>query len=243
MKSLNRGESVILFLLILFSAVSWALLFFSTGTEMMGAPVFLSLWIVMMVAMMFPTASPMILTFTKVHRNKKQKGQSFVPTWIFVGAYLVVWVAFGAGAYLLSVGAQTLGFWSLWVGENASFFGALILVAAGVYQLSSLKLSCLSKCRSPLDFMFTSWRDGYGGSFRMGIEHGLYCVGCCWLLFLILFPLGIMNIAIMGLVTLLIFAEKSLPIGKQVSRIAAFILIFYGILAAFSPSLLPIMNL
>jgi predicted metal-binding membrane protein len=107
--------------------------------------------------------------------------------------------------------------------------GGAILILAGIYQLSPLKHVCLAKCRSPLQFVLSSWRDGYGGAFRMGLAHGVYCLGCCWLLFLILFPLGVMNIAVMAVLTALIFAEKSLPLGQRIGQVAAGVLIVYGV--------------
>lgn len=112
--------------------------------------------------------------------------------------------------------------------ENAPRIGGAILVIAGLYQLSPLKHMCLSKCRTPWQFLLTSWHDGYAGAFRMGIEHGVFCLGCCWLLFVILFPLGMMNIAVLAAVTVLIFAEKALPIGRQISQLAGVGLIVYG---------------
>jgi predicted metal-binding membrane protein len=98
---------------------------------------------------------------------------------------------------------------------------------------------CLAKCRSPVAFIMTSWRGGYRGAFRMGLEHGLYCLGCCWLLFVILFPLGMMNIAVLAVITVLIFAEKSLPLGHRIAALAAVGLVGYGLLAVFSPEVLP----
>jgi predicted metal-binding membrane protein len=124
---------------------------------------------------------------------------------------------------------------------NGARLGGAVLVAAGLYQLSPLKRRCLSACRSPLQFLLGSWREGYRGAFRMGLEHGAYCLGCCWLLFVILFPLGVMNVAAMATLTLLIFAEKVLPIGRQIGRIAAMALIAYGVLVVVVPTVLPTM--
>ena len=127
----------------------------------------------------------------------------------------------------------------MWLMENAARLGGVVLLVAGLYQLSPLKDICLSKCRTPLQFILSSWHDGYGGAFRMGLEHGAYCLGCCWLLFVILFPLGLMNLAVMALVTALIFAEKALPIGRQISKLAGVGLIVYGVLVMFLPAALP----
>ncbi|HEX6108185.1 MAG TPA: DUF2182 domain-containing protein, partial [Ktedonobacteraceae bacterium] len=129
-----------------------------------------------------------------------------------------------------------------WLMANAARIGGGVLVLAGLYQLSPLKRSCLAKCRTPLDFILGSWREGYIGSFRMGLEHGLYCLGCCWLLFVIFFPLGMMNVAVLAVVTVLIFAEKSLPLGQRVAQLAALALIAYGVLVVVVPGALPTMR-
>ena len=209
----------------------------------MAIPLFLAAWVAMMVAMMFPTAAPMIMMFATVSAGKRQRGQSFVPTWIFVGSYLLVWIAFGALAYGVAVGADALSRQSMWVMDNAPRLGGILFLAAGIYQLSPLKNVCLAKCRSPLSFILTAWRDGHAGAVRMGLTHGAYCLGCCWLLFVILFPLGIMNIAAMVALTLLIFAEKSLPVGQLAGRLASAALIGYGALVIFVPQALPGMTM
>ena len=247
---LTRERNLILASLLVLAATAWALLAWQSSTadeDMMGltmgmgAPLFIAIWVAMMVAMMFPTAAPMILTFARVHAGKRERGQPFVPTWVFVSSYLVVWTLFGVLAYGVAVGAERLAEQSMWLMDNAARFGGGVLVLAGLYQLSPLKYACLSKCRSPLNFILGSWRDGYGGSFRMGLEHGTYCLGCCWLLFVILFPLGMMNVAAMAAITLLIFAEKSLPAGRQTGQLAAVALIVYGALVLFVPDALPTM--
>jgi len=247
---LLRERNLILALLLLLSAVSWAILIWQSaisdkqGMDIMGgmdAPLFIAIWIVMMVAVMFPTAAPMILLFEQVYAGKREHGHPFVPTWVFVSSYLLVWSLFGVLAYASALGAEELGKQSMWLMDNASRFGGGILILAGLYQLSPLKHSCLSKCRTPMNFILSSWREGYWGSFLMGFEHGLYCLGCCWLLFIILFPLGVMNVAAMAVITLLIFAEKSLSIGQQVAKIASVILIVYGALVILVPSALPTM--
>jgi predicted metal-binding membrane protein len=139
------------------------------------------------------------------------------------------------------VGAQELAEQSMWFMDNMARIGGGVLIAAGIYQLTPLKSICLSKCRSPLAFVLGSWRDGYGGAVRMGLEHGLYCIGCCWLFFLIIFPLGMMSIAVLAAITALIFAEKSLPYGRQVGTAAGVLLIAYGALVVFVPDALPTM--
>jgi predicted metal-binding membrane protein len=245
---MKRERNLILAALLVLSAAAWGLLVWrarvaemaGTGPTMgMGAAVFLALWVAMMVAMMFPTAAPMILVFARVQAGRRQKGDVFVPTWIFVAGYLLVWTLFGVAAYALAVGAERLADSSMWLMENAPRIGGLAILLAGLYQLSPLKRACLARCRTPLDWIMSSWRDGRRGAFRMGIEHGAYCLGCCWLLFVILFPLGMLNVAAMAVITLLIFAEKSTSWSQGVRRTAAWALVAYGALVLFRPELLP----
>jgi predicted metal-binding membrane protein len=245
---LQRQRYLILGVLLVLAALAWGLLIWQApmmnnqamGLTMgMSAVLFIAIWAVMMVAMMFPAAAPMILMFGAVYAGKRRQEQPYVPTWIFVSAYLLVWTLSGVLAYFLAIEVEKLAGQSMWLMENAPRIGGAILVIAGLYQLSPLKNVCLSKCRTPLQFLLTSWHDGYAGAFRMGIEHGVFCLGCCWLLFVILFPLGLMNLAVMALVTALIFAEKALPIGRQISRLAGVGLIVYGVLVLFLPAALP----
>jgi predicted metal-binding membrane protein len=243
-RMLQRERYLILGLLLVLSGLAWAFLIWQSrmmsGQAMgMGAALFIAIWVVMMVAMMFPTAAPMILMFTKIYAGKRQQSQAFVPTWVFISAYLLVWSLCGILAYPLVVGLEKLAAQSMWLMENGARVAGVFLLAAGLYQLSPLKNICLSKCRTPLQFILSSWHDGYGGAFRMGLEHGAFCLGCCWFLFVILFPLGIMNIAVMALVTALIFAEKALLIGRQISKLAGVGLIVFGVLVMFLPATLP----
>lgn len=241
---MKRERNLIFLSLISLAVIAWVALFLPSMSSMNSlttdALLFLATWVVMMVAMMFPTAAPMILTFTKVHQSKREKGQPYIPTWIFVAGYLIVWSIFGIVVYILALFTYDFTKSSEWLMANAAPLGGSIFVIAGLYQLSPLKRSCLSKCKSPLDFILGSWRGGYGGALRMGIEHGLYCLGCCWLLFVILFPLGIMNIPAMAIITALIFAEKTLHI-KNLGYLSAAIMILYGIFVVLVPAALPTM--
>jgi predicted metal-binding membrane protein len=243
-------RNVILGLLLALAAAAWAALIWqgaaadpdmAMGSPSMGlrAPLFLAIWVIMMVAMMFPTAAPMIVTFHKVQAGKRQRGEAFVSTWIFVAAYLLVWVLAGVAAYAGALVAEAIAARSALSPATAARIGGTLLIAAGVYQLTPLKDLCLSKCRTPITFIMTSWRDGAAGALRMGLLHGAYCLGCCWLLFVILFPLGIMNIVAMAVITLIIFAEKTLPWGRAVIRAVAVILIVYGSGVVAAPQLLP----
>jgi predicted metal-binding membrane protein len=232
------------------SAVAWALIVWQSSmmddddmglTMGMAAPVFLGIWIAMMVAMMFPTAMPMILTFARVQSGRAARSQATVPVWVFVSAYLFVWVSFGAVAFVAASAANELAENVMWLMDNAARIGGGVLILAGLYQLSPAKRRCLSKCRSPMSWILSSWRDRVGGALRMGVEHGMYCLGCCWLLFVILFPLGMMNIAAMALITVLIFAEKSLLVSRYAVTLAGVGLIAYGVVVLAMPDALPTM--
>jgi predicted metal-binding membrane protein len=244
---LTSDRSIVLASLLALAAGAWGILFWQSvvmGDDMsltmgLGAPVFLALWVAMMVAIMYPTAAPMIMAFARVHKDRQSRGQAFVPTWVFAGAYILLWSSTGLVAYALAVAGDALADESSWAADNAGRLGGALLVGAGIYQLTPLKDVCLSRCRTPVAFLMNSWRQGLAGSFRMGLEHGAYCLGCCWLLFLILFPLGMMNIAVLALVTVVIFGEKVLPMGRQVARVAGAALIVYGAVVIFTPDALP----
>jgi predicted metal-binding membrane protein len=244
---LTSDRGLILGSLLSLSAAAWAILIWrsgETGDDMsltmgMSAPVFIALWIVMMVAIMYPTASPMIMAFARIHSDRKARGQPFVSTWVFAGAYILLWSSTGLLAYGLALAGDALADESSFVMDNAARIGGALLIAAGLYQLTPLKEICASKCRTPMSFLMNSWREGLGGSFLMGIEHGGYCLGCCWLLFLILFPLGMMSIGVLALITLLIFAEKVFPLARRISLAAGLALIVYGGVVLFVPDALP----
>src|SRR5262245_51485468 len=247
---LSVQRNVILGLLLALAAAAWAVLIWQrqgANTDMvmnsvtMGlrAPLFLTIWVVMMVAMMFPTAAPMILTFHKVQAGKHQRGEVFASTWVFVAAYILVWTLAGVAAYAGALAAEAIAVRAPLSPTTAARIGGTLLLAAGIYQLTPLKDVCLSKCRTPITFIMTSWRDGAGGALRMGLLHGAYCLGCCWLLFVILFPLGIMNIAAMVIITLVIFAEKTLPWGRLAPRATAAVLVAYGAVVIAAPQVLP----
>lgn len=186
-----------------------------------GAATFLVAWAVMMAAMMFPAAAPMLLLFQRVHTQRRAGGGAFVPTWVFVAGYLLVWTVAGTATYaLVRLGSDLAGRLSAAERERwaAIALGAVLLLA-GLYQLTPLKRVCLDHCRSPLDFVMTHWREGRLGALRMGVVHGAYCLGCCWALFAVLVAAGVMSLAWMALLTLVVFAEKVLPLGPRAARV------------------------
>ncbi len=247
--SLPRERTFILALLLILAAASWVILIWQSRTANgmgmgltmgMGAALFLAIWVVMMIAMMLPTVAPMILVFARIQRDRGSFGRAFGLTCVFVGAYLLIWTLFGGLSYLGALAATGLAQQIPWIIMNAARFGGGILVLAGLYQLTPLKRVCLAKCRTPQDFILHFWRAGYPGSFRMGLEHGIYCLGGNWLLFVLLFPLGMMNIAALVLLTALIFAEKRFPLGLRIAQCAAPALILYGALVIVVPAALPL---
>jgi len=250
--TLTLQRNIILALLVGVAAAAWVLLIrqqIGTDADMrmdmysptmgMRAPLFLAVWIIMMIAMMFPTAAPMILTFHQVQAGRQGRGETFVSSWVFVAGYMLVWGVTGILAFAGAAGAETLADHVGLSTATAARIGGALLIVAGAYQLSPLKDLCLAKCRSPIGFILTSWRDGQWGAVRMGLQHGLFCLGCCWLLFLALFPLGIMNVAAMAVVTLLVFAEKTLPAGKGIAKVSGVALLLYGAAVLVSPQALP----
>lgn len=228
-------RNVILFLLSALATAAWVMLVGHGHTTMemtvaahKGAAVFVTDWTVMMVAMMFPTSAPMILTFHRV-QAVKQPDYAFVNTWVFAIAYLSVWVFAGILAYagvLITEAAaihRTLG------SASEMQIGGAIVMVGGLYQLTPVKELCLSICRRPINFIVRSWHDGTAGVLRLGVLYGLYCVGCCWFLFAILFPLG-MNVATMMAITLIIFGEKVLPWPTLMRYSTGIAFVLYGVL-------------
>ena len=204
------------------------------------ASIFLGMWIVMMVAMMFPAVAPMVIIFSNLHQNRKAKNKGFIPTWVFVAGYLLVWTSFGVLAYFIDliIGHLDMSFPNLH--KYSSLIGGAALIAAGLYQLTPLKNVCLTHCRSPLHFIMHRWREGYLGALIMGMDHGAYCLGCCWGLMLVLFVVGIMNIAWMGILALVIFIEKISKHGVVISKVMGGLLILLGLVMAIRPGIIPL---
>lgn len=174
------------------------------------------MWWFMMVAMMLPSAAPMVLLFTAINRKKKENGSPFVPTMVFVSAYLITWAGFSVAAVALQWGLERMALLSPMLVSASVLLSGILLLAAGIYQLTPLKQACLKYCRSPLQFIFTRWREGVGGAFHMGFEHGTYCVGCCWFMMGLLFFGGIMNLYWVAGLAIYVLLEKVLPFGHWI---------------------------
>jgi len=188
------------------------------------------MWAVMMVGMMLPAATPVILLVAAINRRRRAQGGVVVPTAVFVLGYLLVWGGFSIGAALLQWGLQRAALLSPALAATSPILGGALLVGAGVYQLSPLKDTCLAHCRSPLGFLMTAWRDGWGGALRMGLGHGAYCLGCCALLMGLLFVAGVMNLVWVAAITAFVLLEKVAPAGVLIGRVASATLILLGLL-------------
>jgi predicted metal-binding membrane protein len=209
------------------------------GTDLGGLGWYVGIWVTMMAAMMLPSVAPMVVLFDKISAERRRAGETAVGTWVFAGSYLAVWTIYGLGAYGLyrAVHALDLGFLD-WNRGGAYVAGALV-ACAGLYELTPLKHICLRHCRSPLHFVLGGWREGIGGAIRMGVEHGAYCVGCCWGLMVVLFALGVMSIVWMALVAVLIFAQKLLPSGERLAYVFAVAFVAAGVWIAAAPASVP----
>ena len=209
------------------------------GTEMSGAMtaawsfsgvvIFVMIWSVMMVAMMLPSATPMISVFAA--KQARTARGTVVPTSVFVIAYLAVWAVAGVLVYVLVQAGSDIAT-ALAPAERAEWaplaFGGTLLVA-GLYQFTPAKRACLRHCREPFGFVPRRWRDGNWGAFQMGLDQGAYCLGCCWALFAVLTAAGLMSVAWMLMLTLLIFVEKILPHSRISSMIIGFLFVGLGL--------------
>lgn len=200
------------------------------GLEMLVVTILM--WTVMMAAMMLPGATPMILTYARVHQGRQRSGRASMPTWLFVAGYLAVWTAFATIAALAQWGLHENALLSSAMGRVGPWLGGGVLIAAGAFQFSQLKQACLGRCRSPLGFLMTEWREGPGGAVIMGIRHGAFCTGCCWALMLLMFVGGVMSLTWMAGLALYFLAEKLLPGMEAITRVTGGLLIAAGVVVA-----------
>jgi predicted metal-binding membrane protein len=189
------------------------------------------MWAVMMVAMMTPSATPMVLTFVGIKRQRQPDQASIPGTMIFLFGYLIAWSLFSAAATLVQWGLHAVTLLSDEMISVSNLFSGMLLIFAGIYQFTPLKNMCLSHCRTPLGFLMNEWQDGISGALRMGVRHGIYCVGCCWLLMAILFVAGVMNLLWSAVIAGIVIIEKVMPIpaGEWISRVIGLFVIGWGV--------------
>ena len=200
---------------------SWSLMDFASMFIM---------WTVMMVAMMVPTAAPMILVFANINRKQRELDKPYVSSAIFLSGYLLVWTGFSALATLAQWGLHEAALLSPMMVSTSPILGGVLLLAAGLFQWTPLKYACLNHCRSPLGFLMTDWRDGRRGALLMGLKHGSYCTGCCWFLMALLFVAGVMNLLWVAAITAFVLIEKVAPRGDLIGRAAGVVLCAAGLI-------------
>ena len=190
------------------------------------------MWAVMMVAMMLPSAAPMVAMYARVAEGRGSSPR--VRVWLFAGGYIAAWTAFSVVATVLQA---ALDHAAMLTGAMrvAPLIGGVILALAGAYQLSPLKRKCLRHCQSPIGFLMTHWRDGFSGAIAMGLRHGAFCVGCCWMLMALLFVAGVMNLLWVATLTGFVLIERATRWGEALATVSGFALIAAGLaLAALS---------
>jgi predicted metal-binding membrane protein len=190
------------------------------------------MWAIMMMAMMLPSAAPAILLAAALMRQRSGNHISG-PTGLFALGYLVIWFGFSLVATALQWGLDRAGLLSADMANGSATLAGLLLIAAGLYQWTPLKQSCLVQCRSPFQHLTKYWRNGAFGPVLAGARHGLFCLGCCWVLMALLFVGGLMNVLWIAALALLVLIEKQLPVGPRVSRLAGIALLVWGAIVLF----------
>ena len=246
---LKRDRAVVLAGIVGIAALAWAyLVYLALAMSNVGAGMAMAqlqswtatdfgfmflMWAVMMTGMMVPTAAPMILLFATINRKRRAQQRPYVPTGLFLSAYILIWTGFAATATLANWALHTNSLLSSMMGESTSaYMGGALLMAAGLFQWSRLKYVCLTHCRSPLSFLMIDWREGAWGALRMGLHHGTYCLGCCWVLMGLPFVLGVMNLLWIAALAGFVLLEKVLAVGKTLSRVTGVLLLGWGTLMA-----------
>jgi len=244
----GRGRLITVATSLLLAALCWAalILWFRSSTAMPGsttvgaAGLFTVMWLLMMSAMMLPGISPFVLLFRTIQRRRAASSRrDQASTAVFVSGYLAVWLGAGLAAFVLYPAVQAVGNRIHAGAHPAPYIGGGIVVVAGIYQFTPLKNTCLVACRSPLTFVLEHWRDGRLGALRMGLSHGLFCLGCCWGIMAVLLVVGLMDLAWMAALSVLIIVERLAPRGVAVGRAVGVLFVALGLLMASRPDLLP----
>jgi predicted metal-binding membrane protein len=228
---------------VLIAGLGWAYLVSMAGMEEMMAPslagwtardfaTMFAMWAIMMVAMMLPSAAPLLLMHARMARDGRERGRSIAPTGAFAAGYLLTWTGFSVVATLLQWALERAALLSPKMVASTPWLGAAFLVGAGLYQLTPAKRACLVHCRSPIDLVMHHWRPGLGGAVRMGLAHGLHCIGCCWLLMALLFVGGVMNLLWIAAISIFVLLEKAAPRGERWAYAAGVMLVVAGLWTA-----------
>jgi predicted metal-binding membrane protein len=242
---LRRDRALVLSAVLGVTALCWAHLFAAARAMVMDgeaamamariAPwsardlaLLLLMWVVMMVGMMLPSATPMLLLYAQVARKAASEGRPLAPTGLFALGYATAWALFCVAATAAQWGLDRLALLSPAMVATSPALGAAILMGAGLYQLTPWKEACLRHCRAPALFLASRWRRGASGALRMGFEHGGFCLGCCWALMALLFVGGVMNLLWIGAITLFVLLEKLAPRGATGPRLGGFALLALG---------------
>jgi len=243
-QTLKRDRYIILASLAGITLLAWAYMFYlaanMAGMDMAAMTqvrpwtvidLFLTfiMWAVMMVAMMIPSASPMILIFAQIKRQRQSTLRPYASTSAFLSGYLLAWVGFSTLATLCQWGLHSAALLSPMMVTTSPILAGMILVLAGAFQFTPLKHACLAHCRTPLGLLLTEWRDGWSGALKMGLKHGCFCLGCCWVLMALLFVAGVMNLLWVAAIAAFVLMEKLLPAGHRISRLAGLLLLFLGV--------------
>lgn len=189
----------------------------------------LAMWAAMMIAMMVPSAAPMALMYAAVARKAAAQQSPVAPTFVFVAGYVAVWAVFSVAATTSQWILDRMALLSPMMVSRSSVLGSVLLIAAGLYQLTPLKRACLEHCRAPAHFIARHWRRGRLGAFAMGVRHGAYCVGCCWVLMALLFVGGVMNLLLIAAIAGFVLLEKTLPFAEIGGRIVGGALAILGV--------------
>jgi predicted metal-binding membrane protein len=247
---LRRDRHLVVAGLVLVAALSWLYMFrlafqmsdmamSTTGAEMampqmqswglVDFVLMFVMWAVMMVAMMVPSAAPMVLLYARLNRKRREREAPYAPTALFLGGYLLAWTGFSAVATFAQWVLHNAALLTPMGMTTSAILGGALLVSAGLFQLTPLKKACLVHCRSPLHFFMQEWREGSWGALSMGVRHGVYCVGCCWVLMALLFVAGVMNLLWVAAITIFVLVERVMPNGDLVGRVAGVVLIGAGL--------------
>lgn len=190
----------------------------------------LEMWAVMMVAMMIPTAVTMTLMYAAVARKAARQASPVAPTFVFVAGYVAMWVLFSVAATAAQDGLARLALLSPTMVSASPILGGVLLIGAGAYQLTPIKNACLNQCRAPAHFIAQHWRGGFTGAFRIGLDYGIYCLGCCWILMAMLFVGGVMNLLWIAAIAGFILLEKTMPLARIGGRVIGGAMIVVGLL-------------